>query len=457
MISYITFYSFYGSFLYNNSLRNNKNFNHFLFDGMNKLLNIIQNTPKLLNKYYIYRFIWDDSFLKNIKVGEYFIDNGFLSTTRDPFYSPGINGNFGLTLIKINIPENVNGIFIENFSLFPKEEEFLLPPNTKLKLISKDDNFKYYHINETFENIITKKYELEYINYSLVKQVNIKNNFKVIDNLKKYTIHGESRINLFKNFINESSQIEFKLNNKKYYITCMFYDSTEQSSYKKLYYNKIKDGLLISLYDNGYPYLNIECGKELVVNYLNKFYYYNDQKIELNEELIDIILEFGRIFFYKEAKIFHNYRNFSEFKTNTNLIFYYMNFYNHTLYDYAKNKNKFLDYNFIKNKVGWYKIDEILNSELDDVLIKKYKFEYKKIKDILIHIIENDFILYDKFINIINEKYKFINDEYLIYEIYEKLNNEDRIDNFRSNIYYDDEEYLGEDFKLMFRQPIRRY
>jgi len=460
IISYITFYSFYGSYLYNKYLREDKNFNNFLFDGMKNILKSTDKIPKLLNKYYVYRFIWDDIFLKDIKIGDYFIDKGFLSTTRDPFYSPGINGNFGLILIKIYIPETVKGLLIENFSLFPKEQEFLLPPNCKLKLTSKDDNFKYYHINETFEKLITKKYEFEYINYTTLNKINIKNNFKIIDDLKKYDIHGENRIIMFKNFISESSQIIININNKKYLSICMFYDSSEQSSYSRLYYNKIKDGLLISIYDNGYPYLNIEFGKEMIINYLNQFYFYNDTKIELNEEIMDIVLEFGRIFFYKEAKIYHNFRNFNEFKNNNNnnLIFTYMNFYNHTIYDYAKNKNKYLNFNFIKNKTGWYKLDEILNSELSETIINKYKLNNNKtIKDALIYIIENNFIIYDKILNDINKEYKINEDNYLIYEIYEKLNSQNRIDNFKSNIDYDDEENLGDDFKLIFRQPIRRY
>ena len=52
------------------------------------------------------------------------------------------------------------GLFIEHFSLFSKEEEFLLPPNTKLKLVAKNNKFKYYHTNEDFEKRIDTKYEL---------------------------------------------------------------------------------------------------------------------------------------------------------------------------------------------------------------------------------------------------------------------------------------------------------
>lgn len=458
IISYITFYSFYGSFLYNKYLRINNCINKFLYDGISNILNVMKNSPVLDNNYFIYRFIWDDSFINNLKPGQTVVDNGFLSTTRDPFYSPGLSGKFGLTLIKINIPKNTAGLglFIENFSLFQKEEEFLLPPFTKLKLLSKDDKFKYYHTNEAFEKLIERKYEFEYINteFDLFKKYKIKNNIKIIDDLKVYVLSGDDRITLFKNFINESSYISVKINKKTYLLNCMFFDSTDNSSYTKLYYNKIKDGLLISIYDNGYPYLNIECGKEMVINYINKFYNYGKTKIELNNELLEIILEIGRIFHYKEALIFPIYRNFSDLNySENNKIFLYTHFYNYTLYNYAKNKDKFISDSFIKNNIGWFVTDKILNSKLDNEIKERLNLTQNTVREALIYIVENTFMIYDKFIELINiEK-----NNYFIYEIYEKLNNQNRIDNFISNIFYNDDELFGDDFKLIFRQPIRRY
>jgi hypothetical protein len=458
IISYITFYSFYGSFLYNKYLRMNNYINNFLYDGIIKIINVIKKSPSLSNDYFVYRFIWDDSFISNLKIGQITIDNGFLSTTRDPFYSPGLSGKFGLTLIKINIPKNIKGlgIFIENLSLFQKEEEFLLPPFTKLKLLSKDNNFKYYHTNEEFEKLIEKKYEFEYIenDFSLINNYKIKNNIKKIIDFKKYNLHGNDRISLFKNFISESNQILININNNDYLLNCMFFDSTETSSYSKLYYNKIKDGLLISIYDNGYPYLNIECGKDMVINYINKFYNYNKTKIEINDILLDIILEIGRIFHYKQTIIFPTYRNFSEFKyDDEKQIFLYTHFYNHTIYEYAKNKNKFINDSFLKNNIGWFKTDNILNSKLDVKIKEKLNLKQDTIRDALIFIIENNFIIYDKFIDLINIEKNY----YFIYEIYEKLNNQNRLDNFIPNIFYDDEDTFGDEYKLIFRQPIRRY
>ena len=179
-ISWICFYSFTGSFIFNNYLRNIKTNNKssdyihpIFYKGLETIIKYMKDSPPLDNNYDIYRFVWDDSFIKELKEGDIFIDNGFTSTTRDPFYSPGLNGNFGLILIKIKISKNIKGmgLFIENFSLFPKEEEFLLPPYSKLKLISKNKNFKYYHTNPEFEKIINRKYEFELIQIDYVKDI----------------------------------------------------------------------------------------------------------------------------------------------------------------------------------------------------------------------------------------------------------------------------------------------
>ena len=93
-IGWICFYSFFGSFLFNNYLRNNFIMNSLFYTGIYKLIKIFNNSPKLNNNYYLYRFIWNDKFIETLNIGDIFIDYGFLSTTRDPFYSPGLQGNF---------------------------------------------------------------------------------------------------------------------------------------------------------------------------------------------------------------------------------------------------------------------------------------------------------------------------------------------------------------------------
>jgi len=420
------------------------------------MVDLIKNSPEMEKNHFLYRFICNDDNISSLKIGDYYEDNGFISTTRDPFYSPGLNGNFGLILIKININvEAINaGLLLENFSLFPREEEYLLPPNCKLRLVSKDDKFKYYHINNKFEKLIKKKYEFDFIEYSKVNKLNIINNHNIITNLKEYEIdsYNSTRLIMLKKFLSKSNQIIIHMNNEKYLFFCIFFDGSLNSSYERLYYNKINDGVLLSIYENGYPYLNIECGKELIINYVNQYYFYNEHKTELDERHLNIILEIGRLFNYKEAKIYYNYRNFSEFsKDDENFIFYYTHFYNHSLYNLAKNNKKYLDYNFVKNNIGWYLLKDILNSKLSNEIKKKFNLKVETVGDGLIYIIENEFFNYKKYIEMV----ELNKDYYLIYEIFEKLNNENRITNFKSELLYNEE--YGNEYKTIFRQPIRRY
>ena len=458
IISWISFYSFYGSYLLNGYLRHNKQINQFLYNGLTKLINAMKTSPSLHNNYFIYRFVWEDSFLSNLKINDIFSDAGFLSTTRDPFYKPATQGRFGLILIKIYIPQKKGyGLFMENFSLFPKEEEFILPPNTKLKLVAKNDNFKYYHINPTFEKLINKKYEFKIVSIDYKKY--LKNlviadlNQKVINDFKNYTIDGIDRLNLIKKFIEGSDIIVIKLNNKEYTFYYSWFDSITSGAYSKLYYNKIKDGIMFSLYENGYPYLNIEVGKEMIINYINKFYFYKNIKTELNEDLLDLILEFGRIFYFKTVKIFHNYRNFSEF--NKKIEFeYYNQFYNQTIYNFLKFNKKYLNYSYIK--YSWKNLSKLLNSKLPEQIIFKYfeniDINFKTIGEGYLYLIKSsNFELSNKYLED-NE----IDDTiiYLTYNIYDRLENEKRYINRTRILRYEDRSQLNSSFKFIDQDEI---
>jgi hypothetical protein len=471
MQSWICFYSFTGSFLFNQYLRKLYVKSQRLvktdlelcdnyYKGLYNIVKCIENSPELSNDYDIYRFIWDDSFISNLNEGDIFIDNGFISTTRDPFYSPGINGTFGLILIKIKIPKNKKGvgIFIENFSLFHKEEEFLIPPYSKIKLISKNNNFKYYHIDPQFEKLINRKYEFEliengysdfYLNYKLIS----KNNNTKYHDFKNIILNGIDRFSFIKNFISEYSinkKINLMVNNNKYSFNYQWFDSSESSSYKKFYFNTTKDGMLFSIFDeNGYPFLNIELGNELIVNYINQFYF-GDNDFELNKDYLELIYNFGKIFHYRQALIFHKYNSFNYLIKNN--IFTSFILFNQTLYDYLKTGKKYLDFDsFINYGIGYYYLDEYFNKLTESKIIENVKNN----KDLFINTCENKFEYYNKMCTLINND--IINKSYVTFNILDKLQANGEVHLFRPNIEYSEDNIIDQDYKIIFRQPIRRF
>ncbi len=165
-VSAIQYYSLLGSYRMNMYLRDMTEFSKYkdinLENLILKLWNTIITAPAFENDFYVYRFINDDSFLYDLKIGDDYIDKGFLSTTRDPFYIFD-NYSFGNILMKIKIPKNKIGIGLcmEFMSHFNTEQELLLPPNTVLILKKKDKDVNYKHTNYDFNMEIKRKYEFE--------------------------------------------------------------------------------------------------------------------------------------------------------------------------------------------------------------------------------------------------------------------------------------------------------
>ena len=471
-LGWICFYSFFGSFIINNYLRNNAIINPQFYNCISKLINIFNNAPILDNDYYIYRFIWNDKFIETLQINEIFIDNGFMSVTRDPFYSPGLSGHFGLILLKIKIPKNKKGIglFIENFSLFPKEEEFLLPPYSKFKLLSKDNNFKYYHVNKEFEKIINKKYEFEYLGFD--NELLIKLNNKINDNTFSYksydivniNIIGIDRISIIKKFINYYSVnylINLKLKNKIYSLNYQWFDSSRDSSYEKLYYNKIKDGMLLSLFNNdGYPILNIELGQKMVVNFLNQFYLANEIH-QINNNMLELIYHIARIFNYSKVIIYHSHESFSIFKDNYDSsvhMFLYTSLFNNFIYQYLKNNQKYNSSNpYINYDVGYWYLDYYFNNNINNDIINKLPESLKKLKnlkELFITTVEHNFNFYHTLINFLDPK--IFDSPYIIYNVYDRLVVDNLIEDFKPNIGYNENNYMDDNFKLTFRRSFRR-
>ena len=348
------------------------------------------------------------------------------------------------------------GIFIENYSLFPKEEELLLPPFTKLKLVSKDNKFKYYHINENFEKLINKKYEFDIVGVDY-EQFYKKYDKKIYSNYKYFNINninlaGLDRFHLIKHFIKLYSNeyiISLNIDGNKYNLFYQWFNSTENSVYERLYFNKTSHGLLLSIFDelNGYPYINIELGEQICVNYINKFYFGMSNK---NNDL-KLIYKIGKLFQYKEVIITHEYSSFIIFKNNyTNISSTYLlsKFFNKTIYNYLKYGTKlYNDNKYITYKLGYWYLDKFFNKKLNNNIIQHLPFElkqYKTYKELFIIVIEKYFYYYNTVI------YLFDTDifeyEYLIYNIHQESTKIEDIEHIKQ-----DKEY-----NLIYRDSILR-
>jgi len=251
----IEYYSLYGSQYINNYLRKlvssykssiNVVYDVFIENMISILWNFTINAPALTNDHYVYRFIDNDKYLENLKIGELYTDYSFTSTSRNPFYSPK-NNYFGNILIKIKLPKNNKGICIclESYSLFYFEYEVLLPP-AKFKLIAKDDNFKYYHPNKEAQNKIKKKYEFELLNHLENEPLKIIKNKKINIKIPQLNIEKFDKYNktyFYEEYLSNFNgmkplEIMYNFNNieKKLLLHCYYYKKS--SIYNNFFYNQ---------------------------------------------------------------------------------------------------------------------------------------------------------------------------------------------------------------------------
>ncbi len=467
-INWIVFYSMTGSYIFNQILRGNMSISKYLNSGLNKIVDTI-NKVDLPKEYYFYRFIWDDSFLKKLKIGETFIDNGFISSTRDPFYSPGIKMDFGLILLRINVPEHLKGVglLIENFSQFPKEEEFLIQPFSKLKLKARNEKATYFHTNEKFEKLIKIKYEFDLVGHKNNNDiVRIDNNLPIID-LNDINLYGRDRLELFNSMHSKCDKFGQFIYNDDFYIA-QWFDST--GSYSNMYKNKTKDGFIICKYIDGYPVLSIEMGEELYVNNFRRLCPYDNETEKHFEIDLELVSLFSKIFKYSEAKISFNYKNFSQFEKNytnnqnsVSIEYLYSKLYCDEIYEYFKTGEHETngDYKYYKYEYGFWKLDEIGKIKISKDILNKLPKDINKDnltwKELYIIIVEKYFHLYKKleewmnnlFNNLFNKNYYTFNTlSYLKKMGYST----DNIGLFRHTLSRE----RGDIFKTIFEENIRR-
>jgi hypothetical protein len=420
----VMYYSLNGAYFMNSYLRNLNSDNHkniILENNIKQLWTLIKNAPEFDKSYQLYRFINIDRHLNFLKIGDTYVEKSFISTTRNPFYN--ISGyEFGYILIKIKIPSGVKGVAlcIETFSNFQAEEEIILPPLSHLKLISKNEDAEYYHIDKKFNENITTRYEFEFIKSDniIIKSDNYLTqniDIKTIDIFKIDLIDQdifEDKIQYFiKNYTNNNLQFSVNIDNKLYTFVIEWYNST--SVYSNYYYLKAVEG--ISIYCQNPTNLNIalflEIGtSEIHVNYYNK-YAYTDNYLNMESiNTIKFIAKIGHIFGINNIYIHQKYQSCQDFITDE---FKYTEFkkrvletylYRKDYYDYLTRKIKRFDNKFnITAKFFYYQLDELFNTpiikmvsknDLDELYqiyqeyIKNIKIEKDNLADFYIYIIQ---------------------------------------------------------------------
>lgn len=282
----IQYYTIQGSYFINKYLRDLGTYdtqNIILDNIIYPLWKLSITAPKFDNTYYVYRFINDDRYLMKYKIGEIYEENGFMSTTRDPFYRSD-EYSFGFILIKIKIPAQIEGVAlcIESLSHFPEEQEIIFPPNSRFKIISKNDEYIYYHTDEQFSSKIKTLYEFEWIGnikIMTIKKKQYKGEIRIVNFLEAKNTESiglDEKIKFFSiEYLNSMSQFIGIIGNMEMINIVEKYDST--GAYKNFYAIKeTHDGFSIYNIHNGYLLYLIEIGEttngnEMHINYFVKY------------------------------------------------------------------------------------------------------------------------------------------------------------------------------------------
>jgi hypothetical protein len=265
-------------------------------------------------------FVKRDDYLQDIKIGDVYIEKGFLSTTRDPFYRADLY-QFGFILIKIKIPSNKNGIALclETISHFSEEQEIIFPPNTKFKLVSRDENCDYYHTDINFTSKIKTKYEFEWIENEKIhfnRTIKFTNITEPIDflNIRKSTSSlFIEKLNYFdKNYVNEMNQFNILLGDKNIIVTTEWFNSN--GAYKEYYALETNLGYSIYSIYKGFILFYIEIAEinevsHIHINYFVKYSSIDPHKIIGSENLIKFFSSVSHYFDINNVVIYSNYLN----------------------------------------------------------------------------------------------------------------------------------------------------
>lgn len=329
-IGLIQYYTIQGSSLMNTYLRKQTHYNYqniYIENLINPLWELIKYSPEFDNNFIVYRFVSNDSFLRHLNINDIHVEQGFTSTTRNPFYKADLY-DFGTVLMKIKIPKNIKGIAlcVETYSHFPEEQEIIFPPHSCFKLISKHNNTKYYHTNKAFATQINKKYEFEWIENKSIQfdDRNMKYNksletiinpVKLLTAKKKASSLDDIKSNFIDTYGNNIDICILQIGDKKITTFIDKYDSI--GAYKNFYAIETNNGFSLYSFYNNYLLFLIEIGNvnneiQMHINYYTKYNKLRKDKILHDEDFtltiscIGYYFHVSKVFIYAEYKACNN-------------------------------------------------------------------------------------------------------------------------------------------------------
>lgn len=317
----VQYYTLQGSYFMNKYLRDKSTSyqNKYLETLIKPMWDLVLHAPAFDKSYILYRFVQEDSYLRHLKIGDVFIEDGFMSTTRDPFYRSDMY-KFGFILIKIRIPAEKNGIALclETVSHFPEEQEIIFPPKSKFKLLNTDEDCLYYHTDAQFSSKVKTKYEFEWVENDSIKfdqrkEYNTINDVNFLKIEKSEGITLDEKITYFENnYVNKNGQFEVNIDDNKFIVIAERYNSI--SAYKKFYAIETETGFsLYSIY-KGFILFFIEIGEsnnelQMHVNYYTRYSSIDPNKIIGDENLIKLYSSIAYYFKIPTVVIYATYMN----------------------------------------------------------------------------------------------------------------------------------------------------
>lgn len=379
MIGIVQYYSLSGSFHINKYLRNvsKKELQNLLIERIiMNMWKLVSTSPAFDTTYIVYRFVQDDSFLSELKVGDIFIDHGFVSTTRDPFYRSDLY-KFGFVLIKIKIPKNTIGVglSIESFSHFPKEQEIILPPYTRLKLVGKNRAGAYYHIDSEYQKNVVIKYEFELID--IKKELNIPNEYIKfnpdttplnLDLILTDAPLGQKIQEFKRTYVNDIGQFVVTIGDTQFNLMTEWYDST--LAYKGFYAVENKEGFSIYCIHNNRILFVLEIMELLHELHVNYYFRHSDNselyKIISDQDFIMWLSRFSNIFNIQKIIIYSQYKFCYNWKYNKIST---MGSFNIDFMEYfVSNKKRYEVISDVKTKFDYTELDNLKTMNPSEIL-----------------------------------------------------------------------------------------